>query len=187
MAINLTKGTGINLSKDKGLNKILFTIQWDSDVDMDIHAAVLSNGKAIDEKDFVFFNNLKHPTGCVTHSGDVTNGKNVLGTEDEIITVDLAKLATALPNRDEVLLTAEIYKGAEQGIDFSDIGETTCKIINADTKEELASYRLDIDLAGEVSAVVANVKKDSNGEWHFNAVGQGKPSLVSILGEIGLA
>lgn len=183
MAINLTKGQGISLNK--GISNVHFMIAWDSDVDMDIHALVLKNSKAVEDGDFIFFNNLVHSTGAVKHSGDIRNGQNVLGTDDEVISVDLNKLSQSLPDRDEVVFTAEIYNGAQQGIDFSDIGVATCKVVNADNNEVLVEYRLDVDLVGEVCAKVARLVKD-NGAWRFEALGQGQNSLIAILQGVGL-
>lgn len=183
MAIVLTKNQGINLNKE--ISNVHFMISWDSEVDMDIHAIVLKDGKGLDEQDFIFYNNLNHPTGAVKHSGDVRNGKNVIGTDDEIITVNLTALSQAMPDRDEVLFTAEIFEGAQQGIDFSDIGPATCKVINADNGETLVEYRLDRDLVGDVCAKVARFVKD-NGSWRFEALGQGQNSLVAILQSVNL-
>ena len=69
MSINLTKGQKADLTKNNpGLKKIKVGLGWDTkkydggkDFDLDASAFLLdSMGKAQNEKDFVFFNNLKH-------------------------------------------------------------------------------------------------------------------------------
>ncbi|MGL5506522.1 MAG: TerD family protein [Paraclostridium sp.] len=187
--INLTKGNAINLNKDvtgSPVTNVHFTVQWDSEVDMDIHAVVLKDGKGVNESDFIYFRNLVHSTGAVKHSGDIRNGKNVMGTDDEIITVNLNSLAQSMPDRDEVLFTLDIYDASAKGIDFGDVGTATCKVINADTNEELVSYRVDKDLLGEICAKVARFKKQADNTWTFEALGQGVPSLEGVLVAVGL-
>ena len=98
MAISLSKGQKINLTKEKeGLNKILVGLGWDeakkflgifgADVDCDASAILLRNGKFVDKKDLVYFGNLKHKSGSVVHCGDNLTGSGA--GDDEQILVEL--------------------------------------------------------------------------------------------------
>lgn len=180
-AISLVKNQPISLSK--GLRKVTFSIAWNTDVDMDIHALMRRKGQAVSNDDFIFFGNLNHPTGCISHSGDILDGTlNSIGEEDETITIDLTKVPA---DRDEILFTADIYDAAALELDFSSVVGSVCKIVNADNNRELATYRLDRDLSGEVCCEAGRLYKE-NGLWHFEALGKGVPSLASVLVNSGL-
>jgi tellurium resistance protein TerD len=182
--INLQKDQKINLTK-AGLRKVHFLIDWNTEEDVDIHCVVLQDGKAVDERDFIYFHNTKHHTGAVNHSGDIRNGKNVLGTADETITVDLDMLSKAMPSRNEVLFIVDIYDAMSRGVDFSDIKGAICKVVDADTGKVEVEYHLDTDLAGEICGLPARLTHDAAG-WHFEALGKGAINLVSVLRGVGL-
>lgn len=177
MAISLKKGNAISLKK--GLSSVVFSIQWDTTDDLDIHAFILQDNKAQDERDFIFYNQKTHPTKAIVHSGDVRNGtKNAIGTDDETITIDLPILTTAMPQRDEVLLTAALYDSDK---DFGDLHNAIAIITDASTKETIATYNLQQDLRGEVAAEIARFKKQSDETWVFEAIGKGVTSLESVI------
>ena len=97
MSISLTKGQKIDLTKgNPGLSKILVGLGWDVNkydggaaFDLDASAFLLgANGKLQDPKDMVFFNNLKHSSGSVIHTGDNLTGEGE--GDDEQIKVDLS-------------------------------------------------------------------------------------------------
>ena len=76
MAINLSKGQKVDLTKDNpGLSKILVGLGWDvnafdSGAAFDLDAAAFmvgSSGKCPTEKEFVFYGNLEHPSGALKH------------------------------------------------------------------------------------------------------------------------
>lgn len=67
MSVNLSKGSRVSLNKEvPGLSKILVGLGWDvnssdsgASFDLDASAFLLDeNEKVLDEKNFVFFNNL---------------------------------------------------------------------------------------------------------------------------------
>ena len=182
MAVSLKKNEAITLAKS--LKKVIFSIEWQTEIDMDIHALILKEGKALVDNDFIFYGNLKHPNGCVEHSGDVRNGcLNAIGTDDETITVDLERVPA---DRDEILFTADIYNANLLGLDFTDAVGSICRIIDAETGVPLAEYKLDKDLSSEVCCKVGRLVKDRD-IWKFEALGQGANSLTSILTTAGLA
>ena len=76
MPINLSKGQKVDLTKgNPGLKSIMVGLGWDvnafdTGADFDLDAAAFmcgSNGKCPTEKEFIFYGNLEHPTGCVKH------------------------------------------------------------------------------------------------------------------------
>ena len=81
--ISLKKGERIDLTKrNPGLSQVLIGLGWDTnkydgqaDFDLDAAAFLLdSNGKAVSESDFVFYNNPKGKNDCVIHQGDNRTG-----------------------------------------------------------------------------------------------------------------
>lgn len=78
MPVNLTKGQKVSLTKgNPGLSEVVVGLGWDvnafdtgGDFDLDATAFLLTtSGKVSCQEDFIFFGNLKHPTGCVAHQG----------------------------------------------------------------------------------------------------------------------
>jgi stress response protein SCP2 len=106
MAINLQKGQRISLTKEApGLKKIICGLGWDvveqtggglfgafsNRPNYDLDASVIclgSNGKVGDKDDIVYFGNLKHRSGGITHLGDNLTGAGE--GDDEQIIVDLS-------------------------------------------------------------------------------------------------
>ncbi|MEH6668627.1 MAG: TerD family protein, partial [Psychrobacter sp.] len=98
MAISLTKGGNVNLSKEApGLTNITVGLGWDpratdgQDFDLDaIGFLVNEAGKVRNDQDFIFFNNLKSDNGAVEHTGDNRTGEGA--GDDEAIKVNLASI-----------------------------------------------------------------------------------------------
>ncbi|MEE3495787.1 MAG: TerD family protein, partial [Butyrivibrio sp.] len=74
MGINLSKGQKVSLTKDNpGLKKVVVGLGWDinafdtgGDFDLDAAAFCLTeSGKVSRQEDFVFYGNLKHPSGGI--------------------------------------------------------------------------------------------------------------------------
>ena len=83
MPVSLQKGQKVSLTKgNPGLKNVVVGIGWDvnafdtgGDFDLDGAAFCLTDsGKVSDQKDFVFFGNLTHPSGSVQHLGDNLTG-----------------------------------------------------------------------------------------------------------------
>ena len=90
MAVSLNKGDKVALSKDSIVTKISVCLGWDiarydddGDFDLDASAFVITKtGMTRCDEDFIFYNNLKHPSGGIEHSGDNLTGS---GSGDENI------------------------------------------------------------------------------------------------------
>lgn len=113
MSVNLQKGQKVDLTKgNAGLRRVMVGLGWDEaqqtqsrglfgglfggggkveDIDCDAIAFLLDrNGQIASRQDVVFFNNLKHASGCVIHQGDNLTGAG--DGDDEQIMVDLSRL-----------------------------------------------------------------------------------------------
>lgn len=184
MAIRLEKGQRINLEKSNGskLTNICVGVNWGAivktgwfgiksteAVDLDASCAVFdSSGNVIDQ---VWFRHLKSNDNAIKHSGDDltgdTDGDD--GLDNEVITVDLAKLN---PKAEKIAFVLNSFRGQ----DFKTIPFASIRIYEGTptvVKEVFATYDIanDPTFAGNVSMVMGIFYK-KNGEWKFNAIGE---------------
>lgn len=181
MSISLQKGQKVSLSKDNaGLAKVMIGLGWDEvqkkrglfslkpqAIDCDATAFLLQNGRLAKNDDIVYFGNLKHKSGTVQHMGDNLTGAG--DGDDEQIIVDLARIPAEY---DRVLIVVNIYKASERGQHFGMIRNAFCRLVDTRNGAELCKYNLTEDYSGKTALIFGEVYRH-NGEWKFNAIGQG--------------
>ncbi len=184
MPISLSKGQKVDLTKtNPGLKNILVGLGWDvnqfdsgSDFDLDASAFLLGeNGKTTSDSDFIFYSNLEHPSGAVTHMGDNRTGAGE--GDDEQITVDLTKVPA---NISRIAFTVTIYEAEARRQNFGQVSNAFIRLVNADTDEEVVRYDLGEDFSIETAMVVGELYRH-NGEWKFNAIGSGYQGGLGAL------
>lgn len=190
MAICLQKGQKIDLTKgNSGLNKLLVGLGWDCNkydgrYDFDLDSAAFccgADGKVHNENDFIFYNNLVHPSGAIKHLGDNKTGDGE--GDDEQLTVDLSSVPA---NIEKISFTVTIHEADVRGQNFGQVSNSYVRVLNADTNEEMIRYDLGEDFSIETAIVVAELYRN-NGEWKFNAVGNGfQGGLQALVTEFGL-
>ena len=170
--INLQKGQRIEI----GLSKVGVGLGWDPnqstgyDFDLDASAFMLGeNGKLPQDEFFVFYNNPLSPDQAVESSGDDMTGGNSDGGDDETLSVDLTKIDARIK---EIIFTVTIHKAEERRQNFGQVRNSYIRIYNAVSDEEIARYDLDEDFSVETAVEFGRLYK-RNGEWTFEAVGQG--------------
>ena len=170
--INLQKGQRIEI----GLSKVGVGLGWDPnqstgyDFDLDASAFMLGeNGKLPQDEFFVFYNNPLSPDQAVESSGDDMTGGNSDGGDDETLSVDLTKIDARIK---EIIFTVTIHKAEERHQNFGQVRNSYIRIYNAVSNEEIARYDLDEDFSVETAVEFGRLYK-RNGEWKFEAVGQG--------------
>jgi len=181
--INLEKGQRIEIAR--GLSMVGVGLGWDPnkgtgfDFDLDASAFMLgSNGKLLRDEFFVFYNNPKSPDGAVESSGDDLTGGSSDGGDDETLTVDLPKVD---PRIQEIVFTATIYHADERKQNFGQVHNSYIRIYNTLTNEEIARYDLDEDFSVETAVEFGRLYR-RNGEWKFEAIGNGsKGGLQALL------
>lgn len=179
MAVNLTKGENVPLTKDNpGLKKLNVGCGWDASnggksIDVDAFAVVLSGGKLKKEGDVVFFNNKN--TDGVKHSGDNLTGAG--DGDDETIALELDKILG-----DEVHVFANIYNGASKNQNFGQIKNCSLRVYDADKdhKVSLAKYDLSEDFSSKTAILLGSVYK-KDGEWKLKALGEGKDGDINQI------
>ncbi len=183
MAVSLQKGQKVSLTKDNaGLNKIIVGLGWDEAkrskglfsfkpqqaIDCDASVILLTNGKlAAPKEDIVFFGNLRHKSGAVQHMGDNLTGAG--DGDDEQIVIDLA----AVPSQyDRIVVVVNIYQAVPRHQHFGMIENAFCRVVDGRNNQELCRYNLTENYSGMTSMIFGEVYRH-NGEWKFNAIGQG--------------
>lgn len=175
MAISLTKGGNVNLSKEApNLTNIAVGLGWNPRAtdgqafDLDAVAFLVNeSGKVRSDADFIFFNNLKSADGSVEHTGDNRTGEG--DGDDEVIKVDLSKVPADVS---KVVFCAVIYDGQARNQNFGQVANAYIRIVNTQGDAEVARYDLSEDSSTETAMIFGELYKN-NGEWKFRAVGQG--------------
>ena len=184
MPISLKKGQKVSLTKDNpGLKKVVVGLGWDVNqydtggaFDLDAAAFLLTDsGRVSKSEDFVFYGNLKHPSGAVQHIGDNLTGAGE--GDDEQVKVDLSLVPADIT---KVTFTATIYEAEERHQNFGQVSNAFIRIYNEETGEELLRYDLGEDFSIETAVVFGELYKN-NEEWKFNAIGNGYQGGLGAL------
>jgi len=190
MSVSLQKGQKVSLSKDNtGLSKVLVGLGWDEapqgigffapkaqSIDCDASALMLTNGKLAGKPDVVYFGNLRHKSGTVQHMGD-----NLTGTgdgDDEQILIDLASVPQQY---DRIVVVVNIYQAIQRNQHFGMIRNAFIRIVDGKTNTEMCRYNLTDDYSNMTALIFGEIYRH-NGEWKFNAMGQG--TMDPGLGEL---
>lgn len=190
MAIQLKKGQKIDLTKgNPGLKHIRLGLGWDTnmfdggdDFDLDVSLFMVGkSGKVEQDEDFIFYNNLKHPSEAVEHLGDNRTGDG--DGDDEEILVDFSKM----PDRiEKIAVTVTIYEAKERRQNFGQVNNSYVRVVNSDNEEELLRYDLGEEFSIETAIVVCEIYRH-HGEWKFSAVGSGfEGGLEALCRSYGL-
>lgn len=175
--INLEKGQRISM--DKGLSLVGVELGWNPnegtgfDFDLDASAFMLGeNGQIPEQEFFVFYGNQKAPDSSVESTGD-----DLIGGEGETLNVDLTKVSSQIK---EIIFTATIYKAEERRQNFGQVVNSYIRIYDAKTNTEIARYDLDEDFSVETAVEFGRLYRH-NGEWKFEAIGNGNKGGLQAL------
>ena len=187
MGIKLVKGARVNLE----LKKVEVGLGWspnDSDngyeFDLDASAFCLDkSGKCPSERYFVFYHNKYSPDMAVEGADDDLTGGNSDGGDDEVITVNLDKVA---PNIEEIVFVVTIYDHDTRQQNFGQVRNSYIRILNAENGEVMAIYELDEDFSTETSVMFGRLYR-RNSDWKFEAMGKGfNKGLEYFVNKYGL-
>ena len=209
--VNLRKGERFTLRKELNLNKIVVQFTWISDVDLDASAFLVGEeGCILDDADFVFYNS-RHRCDPKTHEdvpysfwkfgsrikwqnvtipyssdgsvigsayylSDYINTKYESGGGTLLVILDKVKSEIR-----EINFCIAIYHGNEGRNSFSSVYEPAISICKEESGEELCSYQLKEMFTSETAVVVAKLVLTSNGEWEFEALGDGYKGGMQTL------
>jgi len=182
--ISLQKGQKIDLTKgNPGLSKIIVGLGWDTnkysggaDFDLDASAFLLDkNGKASGIEAFIYYNNLVGGNSSVTHTGDNLTGEGE--GDDEQIKVDLSLVPAHI---DKVAIAVTIHEAAQRAQNFGQVSNAFVRVVNETDGKEVMRYDLGEDFSVETAIVACELYRHQ-GEWKFNAVGNGFAGGLSAL------
>ncbi|APT46071.1 TerD family protein [Bacillus safensis] len=190
MAIQLSKGQRVDLTKtNPGLTKVMIGLSWDTnkysggaEFDLDASAFLVdANNRCQQDTDFVFYNNLQHPSGSVTHTGDNRTGEG--DGDDEQILVDFSKIPA---NIDRIGITVTIHDAEARSQNFGQVSNAFVRVVNEEGGEELIRFDLGEDFSIETAVVVCELYRHGN-DWKFNAIGSGfSGGLAALCQNYGL-
>lgn len=190
MAIQLSKGQRVDLTKtNPGLTKVMIGLGWDTnkysggaEFDLDASAFLVdANNRCQQDTDFVFYNNLQHPSGSVTHTGDNRTGEG--DGDDEQILVDFSKIPA---NIDRIGITVTIHDAETRAQNFGQVSNAFVRVVNEEGGEELIRFDLGEDFSIETAVVVCELYRHES-DWKFNAIGSGfSGGLAALCQNYGL-
>lgn len=190
MALNLSKGAGINITKAlPGLTKFAIGLSWDADTDLDASALALNAaGKILnpDEQNVSYYRNAtknpygepENPVPGISHSGDAQDGS--AAGDDETITIDTSKLRADV---ERILIAITTFSDGEPVI-FGNAANPVAKLYDASGKV-LLEVKLDENAAFSTALEFVELVKE-NGNWIFknltNPVGNNSAAgLADVL------
>lgn len=180
MAINLEKGQRISLSKEApGLTKLMCGLGWDvakraggsNAPECDLDASVIcldSNDNVRDKNNVIYFGNLSHQSGAITHLGDNLTGAGE--GDDEQIIIDLTRLPKEIT---KLVFTVNIFDCVARKQDFSLVQNAFVRLVNTSNNQEIAKYKLSgSEYKGMTGMLMAEIYNHNN-EWKMSAIGNG--------------
>lgn len=188
ISLNLQKGFTLDLTKPNGsaLSSVRVSLIWDpvvqgNDVDIDLSAFILRNGRVTSAADVIYFNTPKNsPTELfVTHSDDSRTGAEAVGDdEDEWIQVNLNRVPTDVTS---IVFVANIFNYQSNNQTFG-VVRSLSRITDSSTGKRLADFALSSDYSTD-SAIILGAVEKKNGAWVFNTIGEGlMADLNGLLG-----
>lgn len=203
MVINLEKGQTISLDKSTNdLTKMTIGLGWKikskkgflakltgggAEYDLDAVAVLLDAQNRIQKlgnerlqgSDVIFFNNLKHDSGAIVHSGDnLVGGSGV--QDDEQIIVHLDRLPGYVHR---ILFIVSIYQGLQKKQHFGEVDRAFMRAVDG-KGSEIARYNLADDTAyHQMCSVTFGELYRKDNDWKFRALGEAhrEDSFVQLL------
>ena len=183
MSINLEKGQRISLKKEApGLEKVMCGLGWDvaqksgflglfKANEFDLDASVLcltARNKLKSKSDVIYFGNLRHQSGAITHLGDNLTGKGE--GDDEEILVDLPQVPADIT---KLVFVVNIYNALQRQQDFGQVKNAFVRLVNLKNNQEIARYNLSgTAYQGATGMILAEVYRQED-DWKMAAVGEG--------------
>lgn len=191
MAINLSKGQKIDLSKNgKSFNRLMVGLGWDeasksggsgffgslfsavTTEDIDCDASVICLGEdgrlasSSTNDTLLYFGNQKMFRGALKHGGDNLTGAGE--GDDETIDVTLADIPQ---NVARLVFVVNIYQAKSRNQHFGMVKNCYIRIIDKDSREELCRFNLSENYDRMEGMIVAEIYR-YKGNWKFGTIGE---------------
>ena len=188
MAINLSKGSKINLKKVSPQTTKTFVVGlgWSPNdsasahpIDLDASAFLVgANNKILTDEHFVFFNNDTSPDGSVIYGGDNRTGDGE--DDDEKLFIDTSKINPAIQ---QIVFCCSIDEADKRGQNFSMVNDAYIRIYEQETGIVLATYYL-ADVAGNETGFILGRLLNNPDGWEFEAYPIGIPCGLEAMVEM---
>lgn len=175
-ATSLTKGA--NLAVDSPAVRVELVWSTGPGVpEVDASALLLTPaGRVRDDADFVFYNQPRHASGAVRHTGKQGGSDAGAGVTTDAVEVDLRSVEPAV---ERIVLCASADGGT-----FGQVPRLSLCLLDAGSRTELARFDM---AAGTETALVGGELYRRQGQWKFRAVGQGYASgLAGLATDFGI-
>jgi len=178
--LNLSKGQKVDLTKDADLRTIAIAAGWDiagaagGTYDLDIFLIGLDNTNNPVPGKVVYFGQKQGIGGCEL-DGDNLTGEG--DGDDETITINIPQIE---PGIESLVFAINIYNAESKRQTFGMVRNAYVRVYNKANDQELIKFDLSEDY-GSNTAVVAGKLYRHNGEWKFQAMGEG---LVGDINQV---
>ena len=179
MTINLQKGQRISLKKEApSLTRLMCGLGWDvakksgwfgssSNLDLDSFVICLDENRKLTQKsNIVYFGNLRHSSGAITHLGDNLTGKGE--GDDEQIIVDLPQVPSNISN---LLFVINIYESQKRQQELSQVENAFVRLVDLSNNKEIARYQLSGSQYQNQNGLILGEVYRKDGEWKMAAIG----------------
>lgn len=159
------KGQKVQLAAAGALQKVRASMGWNvinPDCDVDVSAFLLRNGRVLGDDWFVFYGQETSPDGSTVFSANSSSDR-------ESISIDFTKLNASV---DRIVFILTINEASQKRLNFSMIKDAYIRIIDASSNRELVSFKIDEYYSNVISMTIGEIYLH-NGNWKFNAVGNG--------------
>lgn len=168
------KGQKTALGGSIPLHTLKVCLGWNttnSQCDVDVSAFLLDDtGKVPGDDWFIFYGQTESPD----HS-TVFCPENA--ADRESITIHLDKLN---PSVRKIIFVLTIHEALENKLHFGMVQDAYIRILNGDSQEELVSFKMDEYYSNVISMMIGEIYQH-NGNWKFNAIGNGVAKDLSGL------
>ena len=179
MTINLQKGQRISLKKEApSLTRLMCGLGWDvakksrgwfsssPDLDLDAFVICLDENRLSNKANIVYFGNLRHSSGAITHLGDNLTGAGE--GDDEQIIVDLPAVPTTI---NKLLFMINIYESQKRKQELSQVENAFVRLVDLNNNKEIARYQLSGSQYQNKNGLILAEVYRHNGEWKMAAIG----------------
>ena len=178
MAINLSKGQKLDLSKDSSLTQVRLCLGWDpiktkglfgriKEKAVDLDASVIGYDAAGNLLEVVFYGSLRSVNGSIIHHGDNLTGAGE--GDDEVIDINL-------PGVDARVAFLALVITSYSGDQFSNIDNAFVRVENVATRQEMARFSM-TEKGSHTGLMVALLARLGRG-WELRAIGDPLPGAA---------
>jgi tellurium resistance protein TerD len=182
----MKRGANVSLTREvPGLKGLVVGVKWNAGsetalADNMTMATILcgTDGRALSDQHFVFFNQLSSPDLSVQQL------KQALGGDQEQVEIDLASVPAQV---DRIVVVVYVNEGPAQKRTLGQLRSCVVRVLNLDGNAELVrSEELASTLQAETALALGEVYRH-NTEWKFKVLGQGySKGIAGVASDYGL-